>query len=66
MRPQVSTEESEIMNIPGKKQIKVTETRDEYPSVPYHCCKQLKLPDEEKLIKLQVTYETRHKCHMSS
>ena len=41
MRPQVSTEESEIMNFFGKKQIKVTETKDEYPSVPYHCCKQL-------------------------
>ena len=33
---------------------KATETRDEYPSVPYRCCKQLKLPDEEKLMKLQV------------
>ena len=54
MRPQVSTEESEIMNIFGEKQIKATEKRDEYPSVPYRCCKQLKLPDEEKLMKLQV------------
>ena len=55
MRPQVSTEESEVMNIFGKKQIKVTEIRDEYPSVPYDCCEMLKLPVEEKLMKLQVT-----------
>jgi len=54
MRPQVSTEESEVMNIFGEKQIKVTEIRDEYPSVPYDCCEHLKLPDEEKLMKLQV------------
>ena len=53
LRPQISTEESEIMNIFGKKQIKVTEIGDEYLSVPYDFCEQLKLPDQEKLMKLQ-------------
>ena len=50
MRPQVSTEESEIMNILGKNLMKVAEIRDEYPSVPCDCCEQLKLPNEVKVL----------------